>query len=91
MKIVHFRASNGQKHETEVPETWIEGEVMISKGMAFHNGRGGNTAQLSIAARVVYGMLGEGMMAADPTQALMYLIHKICQRKGAGLCKDEPS
>jgi hypothetical protein len=84
MKIV--RIGNGRLHE--VPETWAEAERMIAKGTAYHDDRGSNLAQMSIAARVAYGMYGEKWMAADPTQALMFLMMKICDRKGAGLEKD---
>ena len=35
--------------------------------------------------RVAYGMLGEKTMAPDPTTALLYLLQRICIRKGAGL------
>jgi hypothetical protein len=82
---MRFVTVGANKRVYEVPDTWAEAEEMISKGMAYYDGRGGNVAQQSIAMRVAYGMFGEQMMAADPTQALMYLMHKICQRKGAGL------
>jgi hypothetical protein len=71
----------------EVPDTWIEAEAMITKAMLHHGGRGGNTAQRAVASAVVYGMFGEKWMAADPTQALMYLVRRVCERKGAGLEK----
>ena len=39
----------------------------------------------AIAARVAYGLFGAEFMAADPTDALLFLLRRICERKGAGL------
>lgn len=83
MKTV--RVGNGRVYE--VPESWAEGEKMIIKAMKYHDGRGNNLAQHGVAARVAYGLFGKQMMAADPTQALMYLIQRVCQHKGYGLDK----
>ena len=69
----------------EVPETWAEGEKMIASAMAYHEGRGGNTSLKSVLGRVAYGLFGEKFLAADPTQALAFLVKRICERKGAGL------
>ena len=82
MKIV--KVGNGR--ETEVPESWEEGEDMVEHALgAFYDVRGQNSARLSVCARIAYGMFGEHFMAADPTQALLYLLQRICERKGAGL------
>ena len=81
MKTVKAKRTN----EAEVPETWAEGEEMIAQALRYHDGRGGNLAIQSACARIAYGMFGEKWMAADPTQALAYLVQRICQRKGAGL------
>jgi hypothetical protein len=74
---------NGRVYE--VPDTWAEAEDMLIKGQRYHDGRGGNIAQQSIAMRVAYGMFADKWMAADPTQAMMFLMQRICQLKGAGL------
>lgn len=52
---------------------------------AYYDARGQNLARLSVAARVAHGLFGERFMAADPTLALLYLLQRICIRKGAGL------
>ena len=85
MKTV--RVGNG--HTYEVPETWAEGEEMITKSMAYHDTRGTNLAQLSTATRVAYGMYGHQFMASDPTQALMYLMQRLCQRNRERLERSE--
>jgi hypothetical protein len=77
------RIGNGRIYE--VPETYAEGEEMIAKAMKYHDGRGGNLAVQSACARTAYGLFGDVWLAADPTQALGYLMQRICQRKGAGL------
>jgi hypothetical protein len=84
---VRFVSIGKNRQMIEVPDTWVEAEAMITKAMRYHNGRGGNTAQGAVARAVVYGMFGEKWMAADPTQALMFLMQKICKKKGAGLGK----
>ncbi len=81
MKTV--RVGNGRIYE--VPETWAEGEAMITKAMKNHDGRGSNLVLQAVVAQVAYGMFGDKWMAADPTQALCYLVQRICQLKGAGL------
>ena len=74
------------KQEIEIPETWAESEKMIVEALGpYYDERGRNVLRLSIAARVAYGMLGEKTMAPDPTTALLYLLQRICIRKGAGL------
>jgi hypothetical protein len=82
MRFVTF---GKEKRLCEVPDTWVEAEAMITKAMAYHEGRGGNTAQRAVASAVAYGMFGEKWMCADPTQALMFLMQKICKKRGAGL------
>ncbi len=81
MKTV--RVGNGRIYE--VPETWIESETMIIKAMKQHEGRGSNLVLQAIVAQVAYGMFGDAFLAADPTQALCYLMQRICARRGAGL------
>ena len=86
MKLVRV----DKNREAEVPVTWIEAEAMITNALgAYYDGRGKNLARLSVAARVAHGMFGKAFMAADPTLALLYLLQKVCQRKGAGLDRDE--
>ena len=75
-----------KNREAEVPTSWGEAEQMIAKALgAYYDGRGGNTTRLSIASRVAHGMFGRQLMAADPTLALLYLLQRICIRRGAGL------
>ena len=75
-----------KNREAEVPDTWVEGEKMITNALgAYYDRRGRNLARLSIAARVAHGMFGQQLMAGDPTLALLYLLQRICIRKGAGL------
>ena len=81
MKFV--RVGNGRTYE--VPETWAEGEKMLAFAYSVADVRGGNLIVQSACARVAYGLFGETWLAADPTQALNYLLQRICQRKGAGL------
>lgn len=70
----------------EVPTTWAEGEKMLTHALgAYYDARGKNLARLSIAARVAHGMFGDQLMAADPTQSLLFLLQRVCIRKGAGL------
>jgi hypothetical protein len=35
--------------------------------------------------QMLAGMFGQQLMAGDPTLALLYLLQRICIRKGAGL------
>jgi len=77
MRIV--RVGNGR--ECEVPDSWAEAEAMITLAMKYNEGRGSNSSLLSACARIAYGMYGEEFMAADPTQALCYLIQQICRNK----------
>lgn len=69
----------------EVPTTWAEGEEIITKAMRYHEGRGSNLALQAKCAQIAYGLLCDQELTADPTQALCYLLQRICQRKGAGL------
>ena len=55
---------------------------------AYHDRRGGNLERASAAARVAFGLFGERFLAADPTDALVFLMQEICKRKGAGLGKE---
>lgn len=80
MKFV--TVGNGRVYE--VPETWAEAEKILKHAMADHK-VGCNLRVQSACARVAYGMFGARWMAADPTEALGYLMMKICQHKGAGL------
>ena len=73
--------------EAEIPETWAEGEEMITKAMRFHEGRGYNLAIQGVCARIAYGLLCDQTLTPDPTTALAYLMQRICMRKGAGLEK----
>jgi hypothetical protein len=75
-----------KNREAEVPTTWVEGERMLTHALgAYYDGRGKNLARLSVASRVAYGLFGEKFLAGDPTLALLYLLQRICIRKGAGL------
>jgi hypothetical protein len=83
MKFVNIGKN---KQMIEVPETWKEAEEMATSALgAYYDERGRNILRLSIAARIAYGMFGKQTMAADPTTALLYLLQRICIRKGAGL------
>jgi hypothetical protein len=86
MKFVSV--GRNKKIEIEIPETWAEGETMLTQALGpYYDERGRNIMRLSIAARVAYGLFGEKFLAADPTTALLYLLQRICIRKGAGLEK----
>jgi hypothetical protein len=75
-----------KNREVEVPENWREGERMLTNALdAYYDGRGKNLARLSVASRVAHGLFGKQLMAADPTLALLFLMQRICIRKGAGL------
>jgi hypothetical protein len=75
-----------KNREVDCPSTWSEGEAMITDALgAYYDGRGKNLARLSIASRVAHGLFGQQLMAADPTLALLYLMQRICIRRGAGL------
>jgi hypothetical protein len=82
VRIVRFHNSR----EAAVPKSWDEGFDMLVQTMnAYQDRRGGNLARQSAAARVAYGLFGERFMAADPTDAIVFLVQEICRRKGAGL------
>lgn len=82
MKVV--RVGNGR--EAEIPTSWSEAESMVTSALGpYYDERGRNIMRLSIAARVAHGMFGQKFMAADPTMSLLYLLQKLCQKKGAGL------
>jgi hypothetical protein len=75
-----------KNRSAEVPETWKEAQDMIDHALSpYYDERGRNIMRLSIAARVAHGMFGERFLAPDPTKALLYLLQRICIRKGAGL------
>jgi hypothetical protein len=75
-----------KNREVEVPSSWKEGEKMLLAAMnGYHDARGHNLARASVAARVAFGMFGEHFLAADPTSALVWLLRRICERRGAGL------
>jgi hypothetical protein len=73
------------RHLVEIPETWAEGEAMITQAMRFHDGRGRNVNLQSVCARIAYGLTCDRSMTPDPTTALAFLIQRMCIRKGAGL------
>jgi hypothetical protein len=82
MRIVRF----GDGREAEVPETYAEGLEMLAKTMnAYQDRRGGDLERMSCTSRVAFGLFGARFMAADPTDAVIYLLQEICRRKGAGL------
>jgi hypothetical protein len=75
-----------KNREAEVPTTWKEAEEMITSALGpYYDERGRNIMRLSIAARVAHGMFGKQFLAADPTTSLLFLLQRICNRKGAGL------
>jgi hypothetical protein len=75
-----------KNREVEVPETWSEGERMLTHALgAYYDTRGKNLARLSIAARVAFGLFGARFLAPDQTTALIRLMQELCKRKGAGL------
>jgi hypothetical protein len=81
-----------KNREVEVPTTWAEGFDMLTASMnRYHDRRGGNLERASVAARVAFGLFGERFLAADPTDALVFLLQEICAREGAGLeVQEEP-
>ena len=81
MRIV--RVNGGRIYE--VPDTYAEGEEMITKALRYHEGRGSNLAIQATCARVAYGLFSEIWLSPDPTTTIAYLMQRICQRKGAGL------
>jgi hypothetical protein len=82
MKVARFYKGR----ESEVPTSWAEGEEMLAHAMGkYFDRRGGNLERMSVAARVAYGLFGERFLAADPTDALVYLLQEICRRRAAGL------
>jgi hypothetical protein len=81
MKIVNV--GNGRRYE--VPTTYAEGERMINDALRFYDRRGGNLGMQSVCSRVAYGLFCDQELTADPTQALAYLIQRLCIRKGAGV------
>ena len=81
MRVV--RVGNGRIYD--VPDTFAEGEKMITAALKGRGDRGSNLVIQAVAARVAYGLFGSEFMAADPTDALLFLLWRICERKGAGL------
>ena len=81
MRVV--RVGNGRIYD--VPDTFAEGEKMITDALKSRGDKGQNLVIQAIAARVAYGLFGAEFMAADPTDALLFLLRRICERKGAGL------
>jgi hypothetical protein len=76
----------GKDRIYEVPTTYAEGEEMISRAMRYYDGqRGGNMGLLSVCGLVAFGLFCDQELTADPTQALAYLIQRLCIRKGAGV------
>jgi hypothetical protein len=87
MKLVRI----DKNRKVEVPETYAEGEAMITHALGrYYDARGRNLARLSIAARVAHGMFGAQLMSPDPTTTLLFLLQRICIRGGAGLDKPLP-
>jgi len=76
---------NKNKNVIEIPETWAEGEEMITQALRFHAGRGRNVNLQSVCARIAYGLTCNQELTPDPTTALAFLIQRLCKRKGAGL------
>lgn len=87
MKMVRI----GKNLVHEVPETWVEGEKILSYAYAARTGRGSNLALQAACARVAFGLLCDQSMTPDPTEALLRLMQRICKRKGAGLEPQPPS
>lgn len=59
---------------------------MLEQAMnPYQDRRGGNLERLSCAARVAFWIVGERLLAPDPTTALIFLLQEVCRRKGAGL------
>ena len=82
MRLVRFH--NGR--EAEVPTSWDEGfDMLVATMNTYQDRRGGNLERMSCASRVAFGLFGAHFMAADPTDALVYLMQKICESKGAGV------
>jgi hypothetical protein len=80
----------GNGREADLPDDWREGREMLVRAMnAYHDRRGGNLARMSACARVAHGLFGEQFLAADPTDALVFLMQLICEREGAGLTNSE--
>jgi len=80
-----------KNREVEVPGSWKEGEEMLIAAMnSYHDRRGHNLTRASVAGRVAYGLFGAHFLAADPTSALVWLLRRICERRGAGLDEPEP-
>jgi hypothetical protein len=79
------RVGNGRVYD--VPTSFNEGAEMIIKEMALRNDRGRNLALNAVCARVAYGLFNKDGLIADPTDALAYLMERICIRQGAGLDK----
>jgi hypothetical protein len=85
MKFITTGGKN--KLVAEIPETWAEGEEMITQALRYHEGRGRNVNLQSVCARIAYGLTCNRELTPDPTTALAFLIQRICIRKGAGLEK----
>lgn len=81
MKMV--RVGNGREYE--VPETWAEGSKMLDYAYSTYSGRGGNLHIQAACARVAFGLLCHQDLTPDPTEALLRLMQRICQRKGVGV------
>ena len=75
----------GNDRNYKVPTDWDEAEKMLTRARWFNKGRGSNSAVLSACVRVAFGMLQGDAIAADPTEALVNLMVRICKAKGAGL------
>lgn len=88
MRVAKYFRGGNNKAEADVPETWEEAYEMIQHTMKNYNDRrGGNNERLSVACRIAFGMFNKDGLIPDPTTALLFLMQKICQRKGAGLDK----
>ena len=75
-----------KNRSVEVPETWREAEDMLTHALgSYYDERGRNIMRLSIVARVAHGMFGDKWMSPNPSTTLLYLLQRICQKKGAGL------
>ena len=89
MKTVQIKTVGRKRKEIDIPESYSEAYGMLCEVMDGHyDGRGGNTARLSAAARVAYGLFRDDMTPQDPTIALIYLLQRLC--KGEGQLRVDP-
>jgi hypothetical protein len=86
MRTVRF----GNGREADLPDDWHEAREMLTEATnGYFDRRGGNLSRMSTCGRVTHGLFGEQFLAADPTDALVFLMQRICEREGAGLTNRE--